>query len=140
MVENQNHLPNLCKNTTGFPGKLHHIKRNGECQELIAVDKFVAWPIVNPSIQKGHSAPNGKRQFERNTGEKSVRLRWSFHFRRIRWLLQNENTETKYKQRLHAAGTVGGRAIESLKNPIIANLGYILCLMRLTIHTVLKRT
>ena len=138
-----------------FTGKLHNRILNGENQILIAVDRFSNWPTVK--ICKTSEAKEVinflKQTFylygipEKIKSDKGG----AFISKDYIEFCKSKNIEIEYcTPRIHTGTAAVERAIQTMKNLILANLEDNLCLtecvnraikvMRFTIHTGLKLT
>ena len=122
---------------------MHNEKLNGENQLLIAIDRFSKWPTVK--ICKT------KFQFVRNPEKIKSEKGGAFISKDYTEFCKSKNIEIKYcTPRIHTGTGAVERAIQTMKNLILANLEDNLCLtecvnralkvMRFTILTGLKLT
>ena len=138
-----------------FTGKLHNKNINGEVQILIAVDRFSKWPTVK--ICKTAETKEVTNFLSSNFNLYGIPEKiksdkgGAFVSKEYREFCKNRNIEIEYcTPRVHTGNGVVERAIQTLKNLIIANLedgisltesvNRALHVMRFTIHTGLKLT
>ena len=140
---------------TDFTGKLHNKKLNGENQILIAIDKFSKWPTVKicKTAETKEVINFLKQNFnlygipEKIKSDKGGAFISKDHIE----FCKSKNIEIEYcTPRIHTGTGAVERAIQTMKNLILANLEDNLCLteyvnsalkvMRITIHTGLKLT
>ena len=138
-----------------FTGKLHNKNIHGDVQILIAIDRFSRWPTVkicNTSetkevIQFLSSNFDLYGIPEKTKSDKGG----AFISKEYREFCKTRNTEIEYcTPRIHTGNGTVDRAIQTLKNLVIANMedGKILTesvnralrVMRFTVHTGLKKT
>ena len=138
-----------------FAGKLHNKKLNGESQLLIAIDRFSKWPTVKIcETTKTKEVINFLTQNfnlygipEKIKSDKSG----AFISKEYIEFCKSKNNEIEYcTPRLHTGTGAVERAIQTIKNLILANLEDNLCLtecvnralkvMRFKIHTGSKLT
>ena len=138
-----------------FTGKLHNKHLHGETQILIAVDRFSKWPTVK--ICKSAETKEVINFLTSNFNLYGIPEKiksdkgGAFISKEYRELCKNRNIEIEYcTPRMHTGNGAVERAIQTLKNRIIANLedgigitesvNRELRVMRFTIHTGLKIT
>ena len=138
-----------------FTGKLHNKKLNGENQLLIAVDRFIKWPTVKicKTSESKEVINFLKQNFnlyglpEKIKSDKGG----AFISKDYMEFCKSKNIEIEYcTPRIHTATGAVERAIQTIKNLILANLedelyltecvNRALKVMRFTIHTGLKLT
>ena len=116
-----------------FTGKLHNEKLSGETQILIAIDRFSKWPTAKvcktSETKEVTNFLSSYFKFVRNTGKDKIRQRGSIHFKEYRQFCKSRNIEIEYcTHRMHTGNGVVERAIQTIKNLIIANVAGGLCL------------
>ena len=138
-----------------FTGKLHNKKLNGENQLLIAVYRFSKWPTVKICktsetkevinfLKQNFNLYGIPEKIESDKGE-------AFISKDYIEFCKSKNIEIEYSTpRIHTGTGAVERAIQTMKNSIVAVLEDNLCLtecvnralkvMRFTIHTGLKLT
>ena len=138
-----------------FTGKLHNKKLNGESQLLIAIDRFSKWPTVK--ICKTTETKEVINFLTQNFNLYGIPEKiksdkgGAFISKEYIEFCKSKNIEIEYcTPRLHTGTGAVERAIQTIKNLILANLEDNLCLtecvnralkvMRFTIHTGLKLT
>ena len=138
-----------------FTGKLHNKRINGDVQILIAVDRFSKWPTVK--ICKTAETKEVLNFLTNNFNLYGVPEKiksdkgGAFISKEYKEFCKNRNIEIEYcTPRLHTGNGVVERAIQTLKNLMLANIeegtdltesvNRALRVMRFTIHTGLKRT
>ena len=138
-----------------FTGKLHNKRINRDVQILIAVDRFSNWPTVK--ICKTAETKEVLNFLSNNFNLYGIPEKiksdkgGAFISKEYKEFCKNRNIEIKYcTPRLHTGNGVVERAIQTLKNLMLANIeegtdltesvNRALRLMRFTIHTGLKRT
>ena len=138
-----------------FTGKLHNKKLNGENQLLIAVDRFSKWPTVK--ICKTSETKEVINFLKQNFNLYGIPEKiksdkgGAFISKDYIEFCKSKNIEIEYcTPRIHTGTGAVERAIQTMKNLIVANLEDNLCLtecvnralkvMRFTIHTGLKLT
>ena len=138
-----------------FTGKLHNKKLNGENQLLIAVDRFSKWPTVK--ICKTSETKEVINFLKQNFNLYGIPEKiksdkgGAFISKKYIEFCKSKNIEIEYSTpRIHTGTGAVERAIQTMKNLIVANLEDNLCLtecvnralkvMRFTIHTGLKLT
>ena len=136
-------------------GKLHNKKLNGESQLLIAIDRFSKWPTVKICkttetkevinfLTQNFTLYGIPEKIKSDKGE-------AFISKEYIEFCKSKNIEIEYcTPRLHTGTGAVERAIQTIKNLILANLEDNLCLtkcvnravkvMRFTIHTGIKLT
>ena len=138
-----------------FTGKLHNKKLNGEPQILIAIDRFSKWPTAKICKTSDTKEVIGflSNQFnlynipEKNKSDKGG----AFISTEYKNFWKSRNTEIQYcPPRMHTGNGTVERAIQTMKNLILANMedgnnltesvNRALRVMRFTIHTGLKKT
>ena len=138
-----------------FTGKLHNKKLNGENQLLIAVDRFSKWPTVKicKTSETKQVINFLKQNFNLYGIPEKIKSDKSGAFISKDYIefCKSKNIEIEYSTpRIHTGTGAVERAIQTMKNLIVANLEDNLCLtecvnralkvMRFTIHTGLKLT
>ena len=138
-----------------FTGKLHNKKLNGETQILIAIDRFSKWPTVKIcKISETKEVINFlSSNFNLYGIPEKIRSDkgGAFISKEYRQFCKSRNIEIENcTPRMHTGNGVVERAIQTIKNSILANMEDRLCLtesvnralrvMRFTIHTELKIT
>ena len=138
-----------------FTGKLHNKKLNGETQILIAINRFSKWSTVK--ICKTSETQEVINFLSSNFNMYGIpeNIRsdkgGAFISKEYRQFCKSRNIQIEYcTPRMHTGNGVVERAIQTIKNLIIANMEDGLCLtesvnralrvMRFTIHTGLKIT
>ena len=138
-----------------FIGKLHNKHLHGETQILIAVDRFSKWPAVK--ICKSAETKEVINFLTSNFNLSGIPEKiksdkgGAFISKEYQEFRKNRNMEIEYcTPRMHTGNEAVERAIQTLKNLIIANLedgigitesvNRALRVMRFTIHTGLKIT
>ena len=138
-----------------FTGKLNNKKLNGEIQILIAIDRFSKWPTVK--ICKTSETKEVINFLSSNFNLYGIpeKIRsdkgGAFISKEYRQFCKSRKIQVEYcTPRMHTGNGVVERAIQTIKNLIIANMEDGLCLtesvnralrvMRFTIHTGLKIT
>ena len=138
-----------------FTGKLHNKKLNGENQLLIAIDRFSKWPTVK--ICKTSETKEVINFLKQNFNLYGITEKiksdkgGAFISKDYIEFCESKNIEIEYSTpRIHTGTGAVERAIQTMKNLIVANLEDNLCLtecvnralkvMRFTIHTGLKLT
>ena len=138
-----------------FTGKLHNKKINGDIQILIAIDIFSKWPTVK--ICKTAETKEVINFLSSNFNLYGIPEKiksdkgGAFVSKEYRKFCKNRNIEIEYcTPRIHTGNGTVERAIQTLKNLLIANMedntsltksvNRALHVMRFTIHTGLKLT
>ena len=138
-----------------FTGKLHNKNINGDIQLLIAIDRFSKWPIVK--ICKSAKTKEVENFLSSNfnlygiPGKITSNKGGAFVSEEYREFCKNRNIEIEYcTPRMHMGNGTVERAIQTLKNLIIANMednisltesvNRALHVKRFTLHTGLKLT
>ena len=138
-----------------FTGKLNHKKLNGKHQILIAIDRFTKWPTAKicKSSETKEVLNFLKQNFNLYGLPEKIKTDkgGAFIAKEYKEFCKSKNIEIEYSTtRLHTVTGTVERAIQTLKNLIIANTEDYLCLtecvnralhvMRFTIHTGQKIT
>ena len=138
-----------------FSGKLNNKKLNGEYQEIIAIDRFSMWPTAEicKSSETKEVINFLKQNFNLYGLPEKIKTDkgGAFISKEHKEFCNGKNIEIEYSTpRVHTGTGAVERAIQTLKNLIIANLEDNTCLtecvnralnvMRFTIHTGLKTT
>ena len=138
-----------------FSGKLNSKKLNGDHQILIAIDRFSKWPKAKicKSSETKEVINFLKQNFNLYGLPEKIKTDkgGAFVSKEYKEFCKSKNIEIEYSTpRLRTGTGAVERAIQTLKNPIIANLEDETCLtecvikalnvMRFTIHTGLKIT
>ena len=140
---------------TDFTRILHNKKLNRKNQLLIAVDRFSKWPTVKICKTSEAKEVNNflKQNFNLYGIPEKIKSDKGGAFISVDYIefCKSKKNEIKYcTPRIHTGTGAVERAIQTMKNLIVANLEDILCLtecvnralkvMRFTIHTGLKLT
>ena len=138
-----------------FTGKLNYKKLNGKQQILIAIDRFSEWPTVKicKSSETKEIVNFLKQNFNLYGLPEKIKTDkgGAFFAKEYRDFCESKNTKIEYSTpRLHTSKGVVERAIQTLRNLIIANIEENLCLtecvnralhvLQFTIHTGQKIT
>ena len=138
-----------------FTGKLHNKNIHGDVQILIAVDRFSRWPTVK--ICKTSETKEVIQFLSNNFNLYGIPEKiksdkgGAFISKEYREFYKSRNIEIEYcTPRIHTGNGTVERAIQTLKNLVIANMedgenltesvNRALRVMRFTVHTGLKKT